>query len=201
MAHLLQVCDRNPYLLYVVIRQEGAGRPVGGPAPSPGGEEEKKRCGSPAPPRGGGGAGAPAAIGEWLDSHAHWGPSTKHVAVTSLRAFFAWAVGRASSPAHLVALPRRPIRPQRTLSADQAEKLLGSLDTSRRKGIRDLALIALLLDTGLRSSEICRLELIHVELERRTFQALTKGNRWERGVFSEYTRSVAERRLAARPGG
>ena len=141
----------------------------------------------------------PAAIREWLDSHAHWGPSTKHVAVTSLRAFFAWAVGRASSPAHLVALPRRPIRPQRTLSADQAERLLGSLDTSRRKGIRDLALIALLLDTGLRSSEICRLELIHVEVERRTFQALTKGSRWERGVFSEYTRSVAERWLALRP--
>jgi integrase/recombinase XerC len=141
----------------------------------------------------------PAAIREWLDIHPHWGPCSRHTAVTALRAFFAWSLGRARSPAHLVALPRRPIRPQRTLSADQAEKLLGSLDTSRRKGIRDLALIALLLDTGLRSSEICRLELIHVELERRTFQALTKGNRWERGVFSEYTRSVAARWLALRP--
>jgi site-specific recombinase XerD len=139
-----------------------------------------------------------ADLQQWLEGHPSWGPSTRHVAVTALRSFFGWAVGPARSPAHLVPLPRRPLRPQRTLSIRQAAALLESIDSSRRKGIRDLALVSLLLDTGLRSSEICRLELEHVEIERRSFQALTKGRRWERGVFSRYTQAILERWLAVR---
>jgi site-specific recombinase XerD len=142
----------------------------------------------------------PGELREWLDGHTHWSAPTRHVAVSSMRAFFSWAVGRASSPAHKVPLPHRAIRPQRTLSAAQAGELLASIDSSRPKGARDLALVALLLDTGLRSSEICRLELAHVDLERRGLQVLAKGRRWERGVFSDYTRQVLERWLILRPG-
>jgi len=136
---------------------------------------------------------------DWLASKSTWGQSSRHVALSACRSFFRWAIGKSNSPAELIPLPKRVVKPQRTLTAAQIERLLEPLDTSRPKGVRDLALIALLIDSGLRSSEICRLETEHLDLDERTLVVQVKGGRFEKGVFSAYTASTLESWLSVRP--
>jgi integrase/recombinase XerC len=49
--------------------------------------------------------------------------------------------------------------------------------------------LSLALDTGLRASELARLDLKHLDLESRCLQVLSKGFRWKRCFFSEVTAS------------
>lgn len=61
-----------------------------------------------------------------------------------------------------------------------------------------MAIIRLLLDTGLRKSEVCRLQLDDTDLEKCTLQVQIKGGRWGTGVFTEETRDYIEDWLGLR---
>jgi integrase/recombinase XerD len=124
-------------------------------------------------------------------------PSTQHVAICALKQFFRWSVGQ-ENPAEKIPFPKRRPTPQRTLTIAQVEQLLAHLDTSKPKGIRDLALISLLLDTGLRASEICRLELAHFDLEAQSLVVRIKGGRIGGAVFGSYTQSTVANWLSIR---
>lgn len=128
-------------------------------------------------------------LARWLDAHMHWASSTQYTGTTACRGFFRWAVGKEASPAEKLALPRRLYTPQRTLDETRVLRILACLDTSTIKGTRDTAMMLLLLDTGLRAAEICRLRLEHVDLAERRFSVRIKGGRWAEGVFSPYTAS------------
>ena len=107
-------------------------------------------------------------------------------AVCGLKAFFKFArPGR--SPAEGIPVPRPKKRAKRTLTHQQAFTVMAGCDTSRPRGVRDLALIALMLDTGLRAAEVCRLELRAVDLEHCTFTVTVKGGQEKNGVFSQET--------------
>jgi len=127
---------------------------------------------------------------DWLEDHKHWGPSSKNVCICSLRSFFRWHVGEANSPMTRIPLPRRHTKPQRTLRKSQVIRILASIDTSRPKGVRDTAIILVMLDSGLRSSELCRLSLDYLDLGKRRFVVRVKGGRWEDGGIGEYTASM-----------
>lgn len=147
----------------------------------------------------------PADLNAWLENQTAWGPSQRHIAISAMRRFFAWALGVERSPARTLHSPRRVIVPQPTVSRQAAEALLASLDTSTAKGRRDLAILCLLFDQGLRASEICRLQLAHVDLEARTFVVRKKGGKYRRGAFSSYSQAalagwLACRHTVARPG-
>jgi len=137
-------------------------------------------------------------LARWLDAHMHWASSTQYTGVIACRGFFRWAVGKEASPAEKLALPRRIYSPQRTLDEHRILRLLAGLDTSTVKGTRDTAIVLLLLDSGLRAAEICRLRLEHVDLAGRRFSVRIKGGRWAEGVFSPYTASCLEGWLAVR---
>ena len=62
-----------------------------------------------------------------------------------------------------------------------------------RKGARDLAICALTLDTGLRVSELCRLQQQDVDTEHGVLQVLVKGGQWEAAIFSAETGAHIER--------
>lgn len=134
----------------------------------------------------------------WLDARPQWSGSTQYTAIIAVRSFFRWRLGREASPAETLPLPRRPIRPQRTLDEIKARRLLSTIDTSRPKGIRDLAIITVLLDTGLRASEVCHLRKDELDLECRTLTCRRKGGEWASSVFSVYTQSCIERWLGIR---
>jgi site-specific recombinase XerD len=125
----------------------------------------------------------------WLDSRMGWASSTQYTATVACRAFFRWAFGREASPAENLILPRRSYKPGRTLDPIRLQHLLGALDTSTPKGMRDTAMILLLLDTGLRAAEVCRLRIEHMDLSERRLMVRVKGGRWAPGVFSAYTAS------------
>jgi len=134
----------------------------------------------------------------WLDSHNHWGSSSQNVAICALRSFFRWSVGESKSPMRRIPLPHREYKPQRTLTGDQVIQILSSIDTSKPKGIRDTTIILIMLDSGLRSSELCRLSLNYLEISKRRFMVLVKGGRWAEGAFSNYTASMLAAWLTVR---
>jgi integrase len=77
--------------------------------------------------------------------------------------------------------------PQRTLTKEQVDQLLNSLNTETLSGIRNKAMLLLMLDTGLRANEVCSLQLKRLNLEERTLQVKIKGGDWGEGVFTETT--------------
>lgn len=125
----------------------------------------------------------------WLDARMGWAPATQYTGTVAVRQFFRWKFGRELSPAEKLVLPKRTIQPQRTLDELRLTRLLAAMDTSTPKGRRDLAILLLLLDSGLRAAEVCRLRLEHVDLAERRFSVRVKGGRWAEGVFSPYTAS------------
>lgn len=123
----------------------------------------------------------------WLDSR-HWSNSTQWSALCVVRAFLRWRYG-AGHPALTLRIKRLESPPQRVLKLDQVKCLLWSFDTSGAKGRRDLAMCALLLDSGLRAAEVCRLEMSCLDLIERRLQVRVKGGRIQEAVYSEYTAS------------
>lgn len=115
-----------------------------------------------------------------------WGDATRKLAVNAMRNFFAFTCGE-QSPARDLPAPRPTPTQQRTLTAAQALAVLAACDSQTITGKRDLALLCLMLDTGLRASEICRLRVSNIDLERRRLTVRVKGGKLGNGVFTEYT--------------
>lgn len=107
-----------------------------------------------------------------------WSPATVKQAVSAARAFFRWAFEEGiteADPGRALKVPRVPVRVQRTITADEVALLLGACDLGTVKGARDAAIILLLVDTGLRASEVCRCEVTKLELEARRLVVRVKG--------------------------
>jgi len=121
-----------------------------------------------------------------IKSQPNWGNSQQCVAVNACRKYLRWRYGQAH-PALGAKIKTEGSKPQRTLMPEKALELLMSFDASKPKGARDLALAALLLDTGLRASEICRLRAADCDLEQKLLTVLVKGGQWEFAVFSDRT--------------
>jgi len=96
--------------------------------------------------------------------------------------------------------PRAKKSIQRTLSPYKLLSVLGSFDTSTAQGIRDLAMVALMADSGLRSAEVCRLRLDHVDLDELRLVVEIKGGDDGVGVFSRTTAGYLSRWVEARAG-
>jgi integrase len=122
---------------------------------------------------------------DWLGKQG-WGDSLRWVALCVVKSYLRWRYG-GEHPALALKIKRQQCGPQRSLKMAQVQALLGSFDTSAAKGRRDLALCTLMLDTGLRSAEVCSLALAHVDLVERKLAVKIKGGAWSSAVFSEYT--------------
>jgi len=92
----------------------------------------------------------------WLDKNSSWGDNMRYLAYCSIRSFLRWKFE--NHPALKYKLRREKTPPQRTLNDKQIEKLYQFFDTSGfgrqgKKGVRDIAIFSMALDTGLRSLE------------------------------------------------
>jgi integrase/recombinase XerC len=81
------------------------------------------------------------------------------------------------------------------MTFDQVILLLASFNPYTPIGARDLALAALAIDTGLRESELARVQLADVDLENRTLQVIVKGGQWGIAVYSAETALAVEKWL------
>lgn len=115
-----------------------------------------------------------------------WGNARQCVALAAIKKYLAWGYGQAH-PAKTAKIKRVQGKVQRALDEETAMKLMASFDTYIPKGARDLAICSLALDTGLRVSELCRLQLADTDLEHRTLQVIVKGGQWKSAIYGTGT--------------
>lgn len=127
-----------------------------------------------------------------LLNQSEWGSSRQGVALAACKTYLRWKYGN-SHPALSARIKRAQSKPQRALDEDTALQLLASFDPYTPKGARDLAICALLLDTGLRESELCRLQQGDTDTDKRVLQVIVKGGQWAAAVFSPETAAHIER--------
>ena len=74
-------------------------------------------------------------------------------------------------------LPKTESRSLKFLDKDQVDRLVMAADTSKDDGLRDRAILELLFSTGLRVSELVKLNHDQINFERREFGVIGKGGR------------------------
>ncbi len=74
-------------------------------------------------------------------------------------------------------LPKAESRSLKFLERDMVDRLVITPDTSKEEGVRDRSIMELLFSTGLRVSELTKLNREQINLERREFGVIGKGGR------------------------
>lgn len=135
-------------------------------------------------------------LNKYLRAHG-WANNTQRHAGFAAKAFLKWMYG-AGHPALLARLPRDNSSPGRYLTETQLDALLALFDTTKPIGWRNLSTISLMVEAGLRASEVCRLDLKHINLDEHKFDVLAKGQKWRPGVYSDATAYMLDVWLTAR---
>ncbi len=107
----------------------------------------------------------------------------------------------AANPMELVERPRHERVLIRPLSPEQAALLVAAPDARTVAGLRDRAIFMLLLDSGLRVSELLSLEAERVDWEDCTATVMGKGRKERSVPFSERTCAALREYAQARAGG
>jgi len=104
--------------------------------------------------------------------------------VIALRSFLRWLVKNdyQTLVPEKIDLPKGESRSLKFLDASQLERLLSQPDISKLQGLRDKAILETLFSTGLRVSELTKLNRDSINLERREFGVIGKGGK-SRVVF------------------
>ena len=82
-----------------------------------------------------------------------------------------------SSPAEFITAPKSSRTLPDTLSVDEVERIIGSIDTSTDKGLRDRAMLELMYSCGLRVTELISLKLSDLFFGEGYIRVLGKGNK------------------------
>ena len=112
--------------------------------------------------------------GEEASSH------TVNNRVRALRAFFAWLHRRRYTETNRLGDLRPPKVGQKEieiLTDDEIERMFASIDPDTKLGSRNTAIFSLMLDAGLRLSEVVTLKYDDVHLEEQYVKVIGKGNK------------------------
>lgn len=124
---------------------------------------------------------------EFLDIQP-WNATSRYLALQVTKAFLRWKFG---DNALLKMKSKRPKpHPQLTMTQEQFNILMGHFNTMSPKGCRDLAMVMVLAETGLRASEVCNLEMKDLFLDQRYLVVLGKGSRWKLCRLSKETVNI-----------
>ncbi|MBI4037555.1 tyrosine-type recombinase/integrase [Candidatus Curtissbacteria bacterium] len=104
---------------------------------------------------------------------------TQNYYVIALRSFLRYLIRKDMDVVtpDKIDLPKVESRSLKFLDRDQLERLLAQPDISIDRGLRDKAVMEVLFSTGLRVSELCRLNVDQVNIERGEFGVIGKGGR------------------------
>jgi integrase/recombinase XerD len=125
-----------------------------------------------------------------------WSSAMIRQGIAAARAFLKWCEEQkiVCGLANVLKLPKQKKRIQRTVAADEILKLVESCPNTP-KGQRDAALISMMVDSGLRATEVCRVRVkdIHFNVNKmglvklNFFIVTVKGGDEEIGYFGEAT--------------
>jgi integrase/recombinase XerD len=136
-------------------------------------------------------AGATAAdLGRYVESLYGAGLSARSIArhMTTLRNFYRFLTREgeiAADPSEYLIPPKQWSNLPKYLNRQEIDCLLGAPDFAKPTGIRDRAMLELLYATGLRVTELCRLELNNVEKDSGVLRVTGKGNKQRMVPFGE----------------
>ena len=121
---------------------------------------------------------------EWLEYEKHNSVSTRNQRLSAIHAFMKYVLTR--YPEHfeqcrkVIDIPSKKtlIKPPVYLSIDELKQIFQQPDQSTRQGIRDLAILTLLYDSGCRVQELIDLSWIDLRFDKPATVTLTgKGNK------------------------
>ncbi len=119
-----------------------------------------------------------------------WTGWTVRNRASSVRAFCRWLFEEQLLKTNIVErakLPKRPLLLKKPFTDEEVLKLLKAAKEYKRTGIRDYAILLLLLDTGVRIAELTSLQDSCIFFQERTAMVLGKGNKERMVFFSQLT--------------
>jgi integrase/recombinase XerD len=123
--------------------------------------------------------------------------------IAALRSFFRFTIDahiRTDNPAKILESPRKGIRLPAVLTRESVDHLLGLIDTSTPRGLRNRALYELIYSAGLRVSEAVSLNVRDIMFSEGLITVRGKGNKERFAIFGDEAASWLKRYLAeARP--
>jgi len=116
--------------------------------------------------------------------------------VRAIKAFFSWLFDEGQIEKNSLAgypLPKVPQKQIPTLTLDQVRKLLTLIDKSTAVGARNSIILLLLLDTGMRISELVRIKIDNIDFVRGLIKIVGKGQKERIVPFCSETRRQLRR--------
>jgi integrase/recombinase XerD len=107
-------------------------------------------------------------------------PRTRARLISGIKAFFLYLIMedlRADNPAELLESPRLPQKLPDTLSKEEIDSILKSVDLSTPQGTRDRAILEVLYASGLRVSELTDLRISGIYEKEGFLRVIGKGNK------------------------
>jgi site-specific recombinase XerD len=135
------------------------------------------------------------------DVLAQWKPATASNRYRALRVFFGWLVEEGEikvSPMVNMKPPIVPEQPPEVLTDDQLRRLVKTCEGRDFEARRDMAIIRLLLDTGVRRSELAYASVDEVNFEQNVLVVTGKGRRRRALPFGKKTAQALDRYLRSR---
>lgn len=127
-------------------------------------------------------------------------PTTQAYYVIALRAFLKYCVrkGIKTLAPEKVDLPKAEEHRIKFLEREQTERLLMSPDTSTISGLRDRTILEVLFSTGMRVSELQKLDIDRIDLKAKEFGIIGKGRRARVVFLTDRATEWLDRYLSAR---
>jgi len=125
-------------------------------------------------------------------------PRSVHRRIAPIRSLFAYLEEReelSRNPTRGVHLPKIPRALTKSLSAEEAQRLLAATETPRQR-----ALVVLCLNTGIRRGELCSIRLADLDFGRRQMLVRGKGSRERLVPLNSNAITVLQEYLAGRNG-
>jgi site-specific recombinase XerD len=128
------------------------------------------------------------------------GKITQSYHLIALRSFLRYCGKRGfeSLPADHIELPRVKRKQVSFLQQDELQRLFAQIKPNTLIGLRDQAIIALLYSSGLRVSELTKLDRSHINLRRREFMVRGKGQKDRLVFIDDGSAELIEHYLARR---
>ncbi len=100
--------------------------------------------------------------------------------VRTIKAFWSWLVAEGyiqNNPMEKLKIPKVPRKVIATFTPEQIEKMIKQLDLNKQRTFRDYTIILLLLDTGIRLSELANLRIEDVDFKQSCLLVTGKGSK------------------------